>query len=197
MKDLFKRTTTSIIISSVIAFILGLVMAIVPGVSLQAMSIAFGIFMIVYGTALIVLDFMAHHVYIPFYGIMSGLLSIIAGIVVIAMPNVLTVVFGIALGLWIILSSVNIISIAITVRGKVKNWGWWLLLGIIDLICGIIILFNPFESSISLVVLGGIIIMIHSAITIVDMIMIKNDAKELSKAIEDTIKGAKEAKTTK
>lgn len=197
MKDLFKRTTTSIIISSVIAFILGLVMAIVPGVSLQAMSIAFGIFMIVYGAALIVLDFMAHHVYVPFYGIMSGLLSIIAGIVVIAMPNVLTVVFGIALGLWIILSSVNIISIAITVRGKVKNWGWWLLLGIIDLICGIIILFNPFESSISLVVLGGIIIMIHSAITVVDMIMIKNDAKELSKAIEDTIKGAKEAKTTK
>ena len=150
--------------------------------------------MIIYGTALIVLDFMAHHVYIPFYGIMSGLLSIIVGIVVIAMPNVLTVVFGIALGLWIILSSVNIISIAVTVRGKVKNWGWWLLLGVIDLICGIIILFNPFESSISLIVLGGIIIMIHSAITIVDMIMIKNDVKELSKALEETVKGAKVTK---
>ena len=197
MKDLFKRTTTSIIVSSVIAFILGLVMAIIPGISLEAMGIAFGIFMIIYGVSLIVLDFMAHHVYIPFYGIMSGLLSIIAGIVIIAMPNVLTVVFGIALGLWIILSSVNIISVAITVRGKVKNWGWWLLLGIIDLICGIIILFNPFASSISLVVLGGIIIMVHSVITIVDMIMIKNDAKELSKAIEETVKGVKEAKTTK
>ena len=197
MKDLFKRTTTSIIVSSVIAFILGLVMAIIPGISLEAMGIAIGIFMIIYGVSLIVLDFMAHHVYIPFYGIMSGLLSIIAGIVIIAMPNVLTVVFGIALGLWIILSSVNIISVAITVRGKVKNWGWWLLLGIIDLICGIIILFNPFASSISLVVLGGIIIMVHSVITIVDMIMIKNDAKELSKAIEETVKGVKEAKTTK
>ena len=197
MKDLFKRTTTSIIVSSVIAFILGLVMAIIPGISLEAMGIAFGIFMIIYGVALIVLDFMAHHVYIPFYGIMSGLLSIIAGIVLVAMPNVLTVVFGIALGLWIILSSVNIISVAITVRSKVKNWGWWLLLGIIDLICGVIILFNPFASSISLVVLGGIIIMVHSVITIVDMIMIKNDAKELSKAIEETVKGVKEAKTTK
>lgn len=197
MKDLFQRTTTSIIVSSVIAFILGLVMAIIPGVTLQAMSIAIGIFMIIYGVALIVLDFMSHHVYIPFYGIMSGLLSVIAGIVLIAMPNVLTVVFAIALGLWIILSSVNIISVAITVRGKVKNWGWWLLLGIIDLICGIIILFNPFASSISLVVLGGIIIMIHSVITIVDMVMIKNDAKELSKALEETVKGTKEAKTSK
>ncbi len=197
MKDLFRRTTTSIIISSVIAFILGLVMAVVPNISLQVMSIVFGIFVIIYGVALIVLDFMAHHVYIPFYGIMTGLLSIIAGIVLIAMPNILSTVFAIALGIWIILSSVNIISISITVRGKVDNWYLWLLLGIVDLICGIIILFNPFGASISLVALGGIIIMIHSVITIVDMIMIKNDAKELSKAIEETVKEVKEAKTTK
>lgn len=197
MKDLFKRTTTSIIISSVIAFILGLIMAVVPNVSLQAMSIVIGIFMIVYGVALMVLDFMAHHVYIPFYGIMSGLLSIIAGIILIAMPNVLSVVFAIALGIWIILSSVNVISISLTVRGKVQNWYLWLLLGIIDLVCGVIILFNPFASSISIVVLGGIIIMVHSVITIVDMIMIKNDAKELSKALEEVVKTTKEAKTTK
>lgn len=196
MKDLFKRTTTSIIISSVIAFIIGLIMAVVPNVSLQAMSIVIGIFMIVYGVALMVLDFMAHHVYIPFYGIMSGLLSIIAGILLIAMPNVLSIVFAIALGIWIILSSVNVISISLTVRGKVEKWYLWLILGIIDLICGVIILFNPFASSISIVVLGGIIIMVHSVITIVDMIMIKNDAKELSKAIEEVVKGAKEAKTT-
>ena len=102
MKELFKRTTTSIIISSVIAFIIGLIMAVVPNVSLQAMSIVIGTFMIVYGVALMVLDFMAHHVYIPFYGIMSGLLSIIAGILLIAMPNVLSIVFAIALGIWII-----------------------------------------------------------------------------------------------
>lgn len=197
MKELFKRTTTSIIISSVIAFIIGLIMAVVPNISLQVMSIVIGVFMIVYGVALMVLDFMAHHVYIPFYGIMSGLLSIIAGILLISMPNLLSTVFAIALGIWIILSSVNVISIAITVRGKVQNWFWWLLLGIIDLICGVIILFNPFASSISLVVLGGIIIMVHSVITIVDMIMIKNDAKELSKALEEVTKGAKEAKTSK
>lgn len=194
MKDLFKRTTTSIIISSVVAFILGLVMAIVPGVSLQAMSIAFGIYMIIHGVALITLDFMAHHVYIPFYGIMSGLLSIIAGIILIAMPNVLSVVFAIALGIWIILSSVNIVSVSITVRGKVDKWYLWLLLGVIDLICGVIILFNPFASSISIVALGGIVMMIHSIITIVDMIMIKNDAKELSRALEETVKDAKATK---
>ena len=191
MKELFKRTTTSIIISSVIAFIIGLIMAIVPNISLQVIGIIVGIYVIIHGVALIALDFMAHNIYIPFYGIMTGILSIIVGIILIAMPNALSTIFAIALGIWIVLSSVNIISISITTRKEVSNWYLWLLLGIIDLICGIIILFNPFASSISIVVLGGIIIMVHSIVTIIDMIMIKKDVKEVTKALESTIKGAK------
>ena len=191
MKELFQRTTTSILISSVVAFILGLLMAVIPNISLQAIGIVFGIYIIIHGVALIVLDFMSHNIYIPFQGIMSGLLSIIVGIILVAMPNVLSTIFAVALGLWIILSSVNIISISISVRKAVSKWYLWLLLGIIDLICGIIILFNPFASSISIVVLGGIIMMIHSVITFVDTIMIKNDAKEIAKAIEENLKEAK------
>lgn len=165
-------------------------MAVVPNISLQAIGIVFGIYIIAHGIALIVLDFMGHNVYIPFHGIMSGILSIIVGIILVAMPNVLSTIFAIALGIWIILSSVNVISISISVRKGVSNWYLWLLLGVIDLICGIIILFNPFASSISIVVLGGIIMMVHSVITFVDTIMIKKDAKEVAKALEDAYKAA-------
>lgn len=191
MKELFKRTTTSILISSVVAFILGLVMVLVPNISLQAIGIVFGVYMIVHGAALIVLDFMAHNIYIPFHGIMSGFLSIIVGLILIAMPNILSTVFVIALGIWVILSSVNTISISLTVRNTVSNWYLWLLLGIVDLICGIIVLFNPFASSITLVVFGGIIMMIHSVITFADTIMIRKDAKEVAKAVEANLKQAK------
>lgn len=191
MKELFKRTTTSILISSVVAFILGLLMAVVPNISLHVVGIVFGIYIIIHGIVLMALDFAAHNVYIPFQGIMSGILSIIAGLILVAMPNVLATVFTLALGIWIILSSVNIISIAISTRRGVSNWYLWLLLGIIDLICGIIILFNPFTSSISIVVLGGIIMMIHSVITFVDTMMIKRDVKEVTKALEENFKQAK------
>ncbi len=193
MKDLFKKITTSILISSVVAFIIGLVMVIVPNMSLQVIGIVIGIYAIVHGIALITLNFMAHNVYIPFYGIMSGLLSIIVGLILVAMPNVISTIFAIALGIWIILSSVNVISIAITTRKTVSNWYLWLLLGVIDLICGIIILFNPFASSISLVVLCGIIIMVHSIVNIVDMIIIRNNVKDIEKAVEANIKGLKKS----
>ncbi len=188
MKNIFRRTTISILISSVVAFILGLLMAVVPNISLQVIGVVFGIYVIVHGITLIILDFMAHNIYIPFHGIMSGILSIIVGIILVAMPNILSTVFAIALGLWIVLSSVNVIGISISVHSKVSNWYLWLILGIIDLICGLIILFNPFASSISIVVLGGIIVMIHSVITFVDTIMIRKDAKEIAKALEESFK---------
>ena len=188
MKDLFRKTTTSIILSSVAAFIIGLIMAVVPNLSLQAIGIAVGVYTMVYGVILMGINFTAHNTYIPFYGIASGILSIIVGLILVAMPNILSVVFAIALGIWIILSSVNIISIAITAKKTVTNWYLWLLLGIIDMICGIIILFNPFASSLSTVVLGGIIIMVHSTISIIGMIMIKQKIKEVARALESTSK---------
>ena len=195
MKELFNKVTTSIIISSVIAFIIGLVMAVMPNASLEAMAIVFGVYMIVHGIALIAMDFAEHNLYVPFYGIATGILSIIAGLIIVAMPNALATIFTIALGIWIILSSVNIISIAITVRKGVKNWWMWLLLGVIDLICGVIILFNPFASSISIVMLGGIIIMIHSVINTVDMVMVRKDVKDVAKALKEAYKESQPAKS--
>lgn len=188
MKEYFKKITTSVLVLSIIAFIIGLLMAVIPGISLQVMGVVVGVFVIIQGCVLILLNFLAHSIYIPFYGIMSGILSVVVGLILIAMPNALSTIFAIALGIWIILSSVNTISIAISVKDAVSNWYLWLILGIIDLICGFIILFNPFASSLSIVVLGGIIIMIHSVITIVDTIMIKRDAKEIAKTFTSKIK---------
>lgn len=188
MKELFKKTATSIILSSIVAFIIGLIMVVAPGLSLQTIGIIAGIYIIIHGIVLIALAFSAHMLYIPFYGVISGLLSIIIGIILLAMPGILSTVFALALGIWIILSSVNIISIAITTKKEYSNWGLLLLLGIIDLVCGIIILFNPFASSVSLVVLGGIIIMVHSVINVVDMIIIRNNVKDIEKAVKSSFK---------
>jgi uncharacterized membrane protein HdeD (DUF308 family) len=196
MKDLLKRISISILISSIIAFIIGLVMVIVPDISLQAIGITLGIYIILHGIALIVLDFMLNNHYLPFYGIMSGILSIVVGIILIAMPNLLSTIFAIALGLWVVLSSINIISTSIAVRKGVSKWYLFLILGIVDLISGIIILFNPFASSISIVMLGGIILMVHSVVTVVDMIMIKKDAKEFAKAFEESLKELKQSNTS-
>lgn len=191
MKELFKRTTTSIIIASIVAFIIGLIMVLAPGISLEIIGIIVGIYVIVFGVVLIGLSFTSRSFSVPFFGVMTGILSVILGIALLAMPHLLSTILAIVLGIWIIISSVDIISISITVKKEYSGWFWLLLLGIIDLVCGVIILFNPFASSISIAIVGGVVIMIHSAITLIDMIMLKKNVKDIAKAVEASTKNVK------
>lgn len=188
MKEVFKRATVSIICSSIIAFILGLIMVVYPGISIKTMGIIVGIYMIIHGIVLVALDFKANMNYVPFDGIVSGILFIILGILLLAMPGVVSVALTLALGIWIISTSVSAIRLALVVKGKDSNWLLILLFGILDLIAGIIILFNPFESTISITILVGAIIMAHSVISIVDMIVVKKNIKSITKAVEDSMK---------
>lgn len=191
VKQLFNRTTISIVISSIISFIIGLIMVINPNLSLETIGIIVGIYIIVHGVALIILDIKASMYYVPFDGIMSGILSIVIGSLLLAMPKLLATILTIALGIWVIISSVNAIKMVLAIRKEEPNWIIILLLGILDIIAGLVILFNPFASSLSIAMIAGIIIMVHSVINVFDMLVIKKNVKTISKAIESSIKEVK------
>ena len=184
MKEIFKRTTNSIIASAILSALVGIIMIIFPNMSIKTISMISAIYIILHGVILIVLDIKASRYYIPFDGMLPGILSIILGIILLVKPNILSTLFTIAIGVWIILSSINSLKMAIALRGEDVPWVLLLLFGIIDLIIGIIVVFNPFTASISLMIFIGIMLIVHSIIDIVDMVIIKRDAKKISKAIE-------------
>ncbi len=107
MKEIFKKTTNSIICSAIIACVVGLIMIINPNMSIKTISIIASIYIILHGIILIILDIKASKYYIPFDGMLPGILSVILGIILISKPNILSTLFTIAIGVWIILSSIN------------------------------------------------------------------------------------------
>lgn len=188
MKEVFKRATTSIICSSIIAFLIGLTMVLLPNASLQTIGIIVGTYIIIHGMVLIAMEFKANMYYVPFDGIMHGVISILIGILLIAVPSVLSIAFTLVLGIWIVLSSINIIKMSMVIRDETADFVWLLLLGLLDLFIGIMILFNPFATLLSITVFAGIVIMAHSMINIVDMLVLKKDVKSLNNAIKNSIK---------
>ena len=142
------------------------------------------IYIILHGIILIVLDIKSSMYYIPMDLMLVGILSVVLGIILLLKPNILSTLFTIAIGVWIILSSINSLKMAIALRDQDVPWVLLLLFGIIDLILGIVVVFNPFTASISLMIFIGIMLIVHSIIDIVDIVIIKRDAKKISKAIE-------------
>ena len=188
MKEVFNKITNSVICSSIVACIVGLILIFYPDLSIVTCGIIAGIYVILHGIALIVLDFKASKFFIPFEGILLGIACIALGIILCIRPGITAAVLTIALGLWVILSSVNVIKLAISFKGTDSNWILLLILGILDLIAGCIVIFNPFEASISLTLFVGIMIVVHSVITIVDMIIAKRDVKHFENAIKEKVK---------
>ena len=188
MKEAFNNATNSIIISSILALIVGIIMIAFPDMSIKTIGIIAAIYVIIHGIALIVLDIKASQYYLPFDGLFSGIVSILVGILLLCRPAIVPVIFTIAIGVWMIISSVNYIKIALKLTKTDLPWLFILILGILDLIAGIVMIFNPFEATISLALFAGIMIVIHSVINIVDMIIIKKDVKDITKELEKKVK---------
>ena len=188
MKEMFKRTTNMVICSSIFACMVGFIMAINPSLSIKTIGVIASIYIILHGIVLIVLDIKASEYFIPFDGMITGILSILLGILLLGKPDVLSTIFAITIGIWIVLSSINTIKMSIVLREDDIPWILLLILSVIDLVVGVIVMFNPFEASISMTVFAGIMIMVHSIINIVDMFIIKRDVKKIEKAIVKRIK---------
>lgn len=191
MKEKFNETINSIILSSVISFILGLIMIIFPKTSLETIGIMIAIYIIIHGCVLIFLDIKASKVYVPFNGLLSGILSLLFGILILCKPSILPVIFTFIIGIWMIASSINNIDIAAKISKTNLPWVPILLFGMLDLLAGVIMVFNPFEASISITLFSGIMLVIHSIINVIDMIILKRDAKKISEELNKIMKKSK------
>ena len=70
MKTAIKNLTTSVILLSILAALLGAVLVVYPDISLVALGIAVAAYLIIHGITLIILDIKAWRLYIPFDGML-------------------------------------------------------------------------------------------------------------------------------
>ncbi len=99
--------------------------------------------------------------------LVTGLLSVAAGIVIIAWPKPSLIVLGIFLGSWLIVVGTISISGAFAARRVLPNWWLLLLLGLAEVPLGVLALANPGETLAALITVGGIWAVVIGAMRIV------------------------------
>lgn len=185
MKEIFNKITFTSITMSIILMIIGFILVVYPGMSLNVFGILAGIYLIVEGIHLIFLDITSRSILIPVDGIIPGVLSIIFGCIVLSMPEVVSSFITIIIGTWIIVTSINSMRLAISLA-NVKGQGYILLiiLSVLEIILGILVLLNPNITSLSVITFIGMMLIIYSTINIIEMIMFKKDVKDIEKIIK-------------
>jgi uncharacterized membrane protein HdeD (DUF308 family) len=114
--------------------------------------------------------------------VVTGLLSIVAGIVLIAWPGPGIVVLAIFLGAWLIVIGTLTISGAFAARRILPDWWLLLITGLLEIPLGVLALANPGATLAALVTVGGIWAVVIGVMRIVLAFEIKRLPEDVEEA---------------
>lgn len=173
-KKSLKTYKTLAIVLSVVTMALGLVMICWPNISAVAICYLMGAVCIVVGIYEIIRYFDLGLIGVLFrYDLFLGIMSVLAGILLVLHPDGGVVILPVVLGFYIILASVFSIQISTEARHFGFS-GWWgaLLLGIAGAILGVLMILDPFRGAAALMVFTGISLLVTGVESIYAIICI-------------------------
>jgi len=112
----------------------------------------------------------------------TGLLSVAAGVVIIAWPSPSLTVLGIFLGSWLIVIGTVTISGALAARKVLPDWWLLLLLGLVQVPLGVLALADPGATLAALITVGGIWAVAIGAMRVVLAFRLRDLPKEVDRA---------------
>jgi len=117
--------------------------------------------------------------------LVMGLLSVGAGIVIIAWPGPSLTVLGVFLGVWLIVIGTITISGAFAASGVFSDWWLLLLIGLVEVPLGVLALANPGATLAALITVGGIWAVAIGATRIVFAFQLRHLPKDVDSAWAD------------
>jgi uncharacterized membrane protein HdeD (DUF308 family) len=113
----------------------------------------------------------------------TGLLSVAAGIVIIAWPKPSLIVLGIFLGSWLIVVGTISVSGAFAARRLMPDWWLLLILGVSEVILGVLALADPGATLAALITVGGIWAVVIGAMRVVLAFQIRHLPQDVDAAL--------------
>ncbi|MBQ2913372.1 MAG: DUF308 domain-containing protein [Bacteroidales bacterium] len=138
-----KRHWWVSLILGIIILALGAAVLLFPQASYLTMTFTFGAVIILSGVMYLGMA-MSKGVKGRGWLIASGIIEIILGIILTAMPAVSAISLPLCLGFWLLFKGSSLIGIGYEMsKIKGSGWGWTLFSAVLLIICGIIILVQP------------------------------------------------------
>lgn len=139
------------LVRGILLILFGILMYMQPGVTLLSLIFFLGIYWIVDGIFSLIEGVRGHGERSRTWMIIGGILSILAGIIIVGNPIVAGIVSG-TFVIYLIGFAAIVSGVMMIFAGRDGEWTWWgLIMGILYVIFGILIIFNPFLSLASLI----------------------------------------------
>lgn len=192
MEKVMIKVYRSSLITSVILMIIGLLLVFEADSTIKSISYIIGGILILVGLFAI-LKFIKNLNNPSRVGldIIYGVVTTIFGTLIIRHPETIASIIPFIMGLAILFSSTNKLQGSFVLKNqKNKMWKVSLIVSIISAICGVVLIFNPFQGAVIITKIVGIFIIIYALLDIVSTITIKKNVVNVKNNLTDNIKEA-------
>ena len=181
MKNIFTSYFKISYLMSFIFLIFGLLLFINPESIIISISIIIGILAIIFGAFEMMIYFKTN----INTSLISGLFSLIAGIVLILNTNILAIIIPVIIGFAMVMQGVKKLDMAATFKKEnIKNYYYLFIMATLNILCGILFIVNPIMGALITTKIIGLVIIIYSIISIMDIFIFKKQIKQVSRVID-------------
>lgn len=189
MNNLMNRFFKSSMITSIFLFVLGGLLLFKSEGTIVTISYVIGGILISLGVVAIIRYILNGKGKSSELDILYGIVTIILGTIIISNPKALASIIPIVLGICIVISSSTKLQYAFELkRDNNSLWIMTMVVSIVSTLCGIILIFNPFQGAKLITQVVGIFIMIYAILDIISTITIKKNVKTFNNAIQRSVK---------
>ena len=168
MESYIKKLGTNSMLISALLIIFSVFLIFNPVETLNFLIIAFGVILVINGLMHIISYFSIKNDFRAFsFELVQGIVSIIIGFVFIMRTEEASMLLPLILGAWIIIESIMKFQLAFNLRDVPNShWVMMLVFSIITAALGIVILLNPFSTTIAITTLGGVLLLLTEVINL-------------------------------
>ena len=180
MENRVKKYMNTQIVISVLYFILGIALMIIPDNSINTIGNIMAVSYIIFGIYLLILDYEGGFLLIIDL-LPAGILSLVSGVLILLNQGILLSLLSIIAGIWIILASSLNLKLSLYMKEvEGKSWMATIIITLISIISGIILLINPKLGIEALTPYIGLFIIVYAISNTIVMVLFKKYMKRIA-----------------
>jgi putative membrane protein len=183
---MLKKVFNISIISSLLLFLFGLVLAVNAEGFIKSITVAIGVVLLLIGVFPVIDYFRYRKEGLgASVGLISGIFSIVCGLMLLINEDLLMILIPVFIGVWMIINGINKIQVSFEIKdlGE-KSWIITFIYSILIIVLGGYFIVNPISGATTVTSFIGIILCIYAVLDIIDCIIIKVKVKNLNKELD-------------
>jgi uncharacterized membrane protein HdeD (DUF308 family) len=152
MLELLARRWQLVVLRGVVAVLFGVVAIAWPGITVLSLALLFGAYTLLDGISALTMGFGQGTGSDRMYMVLLGILGVVAGLISLIWPQITVIVLLVIIAVWAIVAGVTQIAAAIRLRKVIRNEWFLALTGAVALVLGVLLIVQPAEGAIALVV---------------------------------------------